>query len=117
MAKKFSQLVQEMSPDAQVNITARARKVREEYVQQKNLREIRKALALTQVELAERLTIQQAAVSKIESQTDMYVSTLRKVIEALGGRLHIRASFADTTEFEIDQFSQHPPHVLTGTDV
>jgi hypothetical protein len=34
----------------------------------------------------------------------MYVSTLRRIVNALGGELHIRASFPDGEEFEINQF-------------
>ena len=105
MAKKFAHLVQEMPPDLKEKITLRAEEIRKEYVYVRTLQEIRKALEMTQVELAEQLAIKQAAVSKIESQTDMYVSTLRRVIEGLGGQLHIRASFSGNIEFEIDQFS------------
>ena len=105
MAKKFEKLIQNMPAERRARIKARAREIREEYYLIRNIQELRKALERTQVELADQLGIKQAAVSKIESQTDMYISTLRRIIEALGGQLHIRAHFPHTGDFEIDQFS------------
>ena len=55
------------------------------------LDELREALKLTQESLAQNLGINQAAVSKVEKRTDMLISTLRKMIEAMGGELEIRA--------------------------
>jgi predicted transcriptional regulator/DNA-binding XRE family transcriptional regulator len=61
------------------------------------LRNLRKLSGLTQVEMASRLRVQQAAVSKIETGSDQHVSTIRKYVEALGASLRIDASFgADT---------------------
>jgi hypothetical protein len=50
---------------------------------------------LTQEHLAELLGIKQASVSKMEHRTDMYIGTLAKFIEAMGGQLEIRAVFPD----------------------
>jgi len=49
------------------------------------------------------LRINQAGVSKIESRSDIFVSTLRKAIEAMGGKLDIRAKFP-AGEVRIRQF-------------
>ena len=57
------------------------------------LQTLRARRGVTQAELASRLTMQQAAVSKLESRTDLYVSMLRSFIEALGGKLEINAVF------------------------
>jgi transcriptional regulator with XRE-family HTH domain len=57
------------------------------------LRQLREARARSQVEMAEKLHIKQAAVSKLERRTDMYLSTLRSYIEAMGGKLEIIARF------------------------
>jgi transcriptional regulator with XRE-family HTH domain len=57
------------------------------------LAEVRKARLMTQHQLAEVLKINQGAVSKIEQRSDMYLSTLRSYVEAMGGRLDIRAVF------------------------
>jgi DNA-binding XRE family transcriptional regulator len=57
------------------------------------LRQLREARERSQVEMAEKLHINQAAVSKLERRTDMYLSTLRHYIEAMGGKLEIVARF------------------------
>ena len=57
------------------------------------LDELREARALTQEQLAETLGVRQATVSKMERRTDMYLSSLRKIIEAMGGELEIQAVF------------------------
>jgi uncharacterized protein YkvS len=50
------------------------------------------------------LQIKQPAISRLENRTDMYVSHLREVIEAMGGELKITAKFSDVevtiTNFE-----------------
>ena len=67
------------------------------------LNDLRKARSLTQEELAERLGTRQSNVSKLERRTDVRISTLRDVIEAMGGELQIIAHFADA-DYRIDQF-------------
>lgn len=69
------------------------------------LHELRAARELTQEHLAELLHIKQASVSKMERRTDMYIGTLAKFIEAMGGQLEIRANFPDGS-VRITQFSQ-----------
>jgi transcriptional regulator with XRE-family HTH domain len=68
------------------------------------LRQLREARERSQKAVAERLRIKQAAVSKLERRTDMYLSTLRGFIEAMGGKLEIIARFPDRvvriTQFE-----------------
>ena len=61
------------------------------------LEELRVALGISQERLAELLDVQQPAVSKLERRNDMRVSTLREVIEALGGELKLVAKFRDRT--------------------
>ena len=68
------------------------------------LSELRRARQLTQERLAEVLGMTQPGVSKIEHETDLYVSTLRSYVEALGGELRIVASFPDV-DFDIRAFS------------
>jgi transcriptional regulator with XRE-family HTH domain len=69
------------------------------------LEELRDALRMTQQELAETLQVDQSAVSKLEHRTDMYVSTLRRCIAAMGGQLEIRAVFPEGT-VRINQFER-----------
>ena len=59
------------------------------------LHELRKARAVSQQDLARKLAVGQPAVAKLERRTDMYVSNLRRYVEALGGTLEIAARFPD----------------------
>jgi DNA-binding transcriptional regulator YiaG len=56
---------------------------------------LRDARQMTQVQMAQLLKISQGAVSKVERRTDMFVSTLRNYVRAIGGDLEIRAVFPD----------------------
>jgi len=62
-----------------------------------SLAQLRRARALTQAQLATLLDMQQPAVSRLERQTDMYLSTLRSYVEAMGGALQLQAVFPDGT--------------------
>lgn len=59
------------------------------------LAEVREDTGRTQADIGEALGVSQANVSRIERQEDLYLSTLREYVEALGGRLEIRAVFPD----------------------
>ena len=61
------------------------------------LGDVRRARQLTQETLAAALGMTQSEVSKVEHRTDLYVSTLRRYIEAMGGELEITARFDDGT--------------------
>lgn len=61
------------------------------------LHELRHAREMSQGELARELHVGQPAVAKLERRADMYVSNLRRFIEALGGTLEITAKFPDST--------------------
>jgi DNA-binding XRE family transcriptional regulator len=60
-----------------------------------SLQELRRARAMTQVRLAKKLGVAQKQVSEIEKRTDMHISTLRRSIEAMGGKLSLIAEFPD----------------------
>jgi transcriptional regulator with XRE-family HTH domain len=71
----------------------------------RRLSELRHARHMTQVALAGRLHMVQPSVSRLERQTDLYVSTLRRYVEAIGGRLEIHAVFPDlNAELRLDDF-------------
>jgi DNA-binding XRE family transcriptional regulator len=59
------------------------------------LHELRRARQRSQEELARVLKVQQPAIAKLEHRADMYVSNLRRYVEALGGTLEITARFPD----------------------
>lgn len=59
------------------------------------LRQLREVHGISQVELAERLKVNQAAVSRLENREDWKVTTLLAVVEAMGGRMQVVAHFKD----------------------
>ena len=99
MARKFSELREEMSPERRQKVQERTAAM----LLGMDLVELRGSLELTQEELASRLAISQSNVSRLERRRDMLVSTLREVVEALGGELHLVAEFPEGT-VEIRQF-------------
>ena len=101
--RKFRELVQAMPPERQQRIANRVR----QSLAAMPLDEIRKARQMTQVKLAETLGVNQGEISKIEHRTDIYLSTLAGYVEALGGKLEIRAVFPDR-EMRITQFEELP---------
>jgi transcriptional regulator with XRE-family HTH domain len=66
-------------------------------LEEMTMSELRQALDRTQEDLARDLDISQPAVARMERRRDMYVSNLRRVVEALGGELEIRARFPQGT--------------------
>ena len=91
MARKFSELTAKMSARDRAEIKARSAKLLAELP----LEQLRSARSLTQTNMAHLLGVNQSAISKIEKRTDMYLSTLRSYVEAMGGSLEIQAIFPD----------------------
>ena len=91
MARKFTELREGMPVDAQQRSQQRAQRMLAEM----RLQELRKTRAMTQTELASRLLVEQAAISRIESRDDLHLSTLRDYVQALGGELKLVASFPE----------------------
>ncbi|HEU4881778.1 MAG TPA: XRE family transcriptional regulator [Longimicrobium sp.] len=104
MAKKFSDLVARMSPESR----ERSRALAEQMMREMPLVELRQARDFTQAELAQALGTTQASVSKLERRSDMYLSTLRRLVEAMGGELEITARFADG-EIRLGQLTVSEP--------
>jgi len=99
LARKFGELREKMSPESR----ERSRRLAAKYRAEMPLDELRAAREMTQMHLARILRVNQAAVSKMERRTDMYISTLQDFIKAMGGELKIIARFPDGT-VEINQF-------------
>ena len=89
--KSWTKIRGEMPLESQARLDARLK----ETLASMPLDKLRKARSLTQVAVAERLQVDQGSVSKLESRTEMYLSTLREYVEALGGKLELRADFPD----------------------
>lgn len=91
MAKNFNELKAKLSPKAQQRVVSKTKQMLAEMP----LNELRQARGLSQKMIGDVLHIQQPAVAKIEKRTDMYLSTLRSHIQAMGGELDIVARFPD----------------------
>lgn len=83
----FKQLRDRMTPQQ----LAQGKRHANEMMTEMLLAELRKLAGLTQEELAAAMGITQPSLSKLENQDDMQISTLRRLIEALGGQLEIIA--------------------------
>jgi ribosome-binding protein aMBF1 (putative translation factor) len=87
----FSNLRKRMTPARRARNARATRRMLADMM----LHELRQARERSQEDLARELKVGQPAVAKLERRADMYVSNLRRYIEALGGRLEITAKFPD----------------------
>lgn len=97
--KSFNELREKMTPEQRAESGVRVQLA----LLHLTLSELRKSLNLTQEEVANNLGVVQSALSKIEHQDDIQVSTLSRYIKSLGGSLKITARFPDR-EVAISQF-------------
>ncbi len=91
--KPFSNLTKEIERDP-----VRMKRVRDmtrAMLDIQRLSELRAQPNLTQQDVADSLNVSQANISRIEHEDDLYLSTLRAYIEALGGELELSARFPD----------------------
>ena len=87
----FRELTKPLSPTRKARIADKVAALKTAMA----LHELRKTRAVSQDELASKLAVGQPAVAKLERRADMYVSNLRRYVEALGGSLEITARFPD----------------------
>ena len=100
MAKTLKEKMASLSPARRKKVEARAAEL---IAEEKSLRDLRQALALTQERMAESLGIGQEGISRLEKRSDLLISTLRDYVEAMGGELRLVAEFPD-----------RPPVILKG---
>ena len=100
MPENVNEKIKKLSPSHRKKVEARAAEL---IAEEMTLRDLRKARQLTQARMAEELGITQDGVSRLEKRSDLLLSTLRKTVEAMGGRLSLVAEFPDRA-----------PVVLTG---
>ena len=91
------------SPERQARIHERAREL---LLEEATLRELRKARGLTQEKMAETLEIAQENISRLEGRGDVKLSSLAAYVQALGGKLELRATFPDGSSVPL---SMHRP--------
>jgi predicted transcriptional regulator len=89
--RPFKELTKGFSEARQARVAIRISGLKSEMA----LHELRQARERSQQELARELKVGQPAVAKLERRADMYVSNLRRYVEALGGSLEITARFPE----------------------
>jgi transcriptional regulator with XRE-family HTH domain len=100
MAKSFDDLVKRTTTK---KTQAKAARRAQELLGELLLSEVRQLAGKSQQEVADTLGMKQPSLSKLEKQADMQISTLRKIVKALGGELEVLARFPKGT-VKIDQF-------------
>jgi len=93
MAKKWKAIAYKSAPERVARVRERAQMA----VVILELDELRRRRGLTQTQLAEVIGVTQSALSQIEHSQNLELSTLRKVIESMGGKLKILVEFPDET--------------------
>ena len=86
MGRSLTDVIASLPQDQQAEIETRYQQMRREV---EGLRELRQIAGKAQEDIATALNIKQPSVSKIEKQADMYLSTLRGYVEAIGGELEL----------------------------
>jgi len=102
MPRNFKELVAQMPPERRTRAEVKAKEIIADML----LAEIRKQMGLTQKQLAKELNITQPTLSKVESQEDMQIGTLSRIIEALGGKLELIAHLPGG-DVRLSQFRQN----------
>jgi transcriptional regulator with XRE-family HTH domain len=112
MARNYKELKAKMNP---ADVAENRQRVREE-LQRMALDELRNAKQLTQADMAELLNVPQSSISRIEQRTDMYLSTLRSYVQAMGGVLQIQAVFPEGGAVIINRFGDYEdqPYVVVA---
>jgi DNA-binding XRE family transcriptional regulator len=88
----LDQKMKSLDPSRRKKIQAHAAQL---IAEEMTLRQLRRARKLTQARMAKTLGITQDQVSRLEKRSDLLLSTLRKTVEGLGGKLSLVAEFPD----------------------
>jgi transcriptional regulator with XRE-family HTH domain len=104
MARNFNELRDKMyARMSPAELAAHKEQLKADLAEYRSMEELRQARSKTQTQLAQTLKISQGAVSKVERRADMYISTLRGYVRAMGGDVQIRAIFPEG-EVILNQF-------------
>src|SRR5580700_10198293 len=98
--------IKALSPARRKKVEARAAQL---IAEEMTLRELRHARKLTQVRMAKTLGITQDSVSWLEKRTDLLLSTLRKTVQAMGGKLSLVAEFPDRGPVVLSGIAEDDP--------
>lgn len=103
MAKSMKDKIKALPKGRQEAIKARADEL---IAEEMTLQDLRKAMQLTQVDVAQELHINQEAVSRLERRSDLLLSTLSTYIESMGGKLKLTAEFPDRPSVSLTGFDE-----------
>jgi transcriptional regulator with XRE-family HTH domain len=103
----LEQIRKGLNPPRHKKIEARAAAL---IAEEMTLQELRRARNLTQVRVAKKLGVSQDGISKLEKRSDLLLSTLRKTVEAMGGRLSLVAEFPDRDPVVLSALSEDEPN-------
>jgi transcriptional regulator with XRE-family HTH domain len=98
MARTHEEMMANLPPERRTRIKARAA---EQLREIEGLKALRKLAQRSQEQIAQSLGVKQPSVLKIERQTDLYLSTLRRFVEAAGGKLELRVELPGTGAFTL----------------
>jgi DNA-binding XRE family transcriptional regulator len=87
LGSTLEEMISAMPLESQARIAEQSAKLQAEV---EGLKALRKLAARSQEQIAQSLGVKQPAIVKIERQTDLYLSTLRRFVEAAGGTLELR---------------------------
>lgn len=80
------------------------KRAKELIAQEMTLRDLRKALELTQADISSKLHMNQEAISRLERRSDLLLSTLVSYIKAMGGELNLTAKFPNRPPVKLSGF-------------
>ncbi len=102
MAKKLDDVMATLPAGRRAKIELRAQELA-------SLKDLRQAVEKTQVDLAEALGVGQDTISRLEQRSDMLLSTLRRYVEGMGGKLELVAQFPNRPPVVIDHLAKDKP--------
>ncbi len=100
MARTLKEVIADLPANERRRVEARAKEL---IAEEMSLQDLRKAVGKTQTAVAKRLKVGQDAVSKLEMRSDMYISTLRGFVKAMGGELELVAQFPDRPPVRLEE--------------
>jgi hypothetical protein len=106
MNKTLNEKLNALTPSRRIKIELRAEQL---IAEELTLQQLRKAHHKTQVQIAKRLHMTQAEISRLEQRSDLLLSTLRKFVQGMGGRLSLIAEFPDQNPVKLSGLAEIEP--------
>ncbi len=103
MASTLTDKIQQLPPARRKKVETRATEL---IAEEMSLRDLRKAMNRTQVEMAKVLKVGQDTVSRYEQRSDMLLSTLQGYVQAMGGELDLVVTFPDRAPIKLKSLGE-----------